>query len=85
MKGAFLATEAASSLAVFISKTLTFGLFGALPGAVLAKGLITGSSLMAGAFIAKRFVSHLEPAQFRLLMDGLMLVSGIALLWSAFT
>jgi uncharacterized membrane protein YfcA len=83
VKGAFLATEAASSLAVFVSKTLTFGLFGALPAAVLAKGLITGSSLMAGAFIAKRFVLRLGPDVFRLVIDGLMLVSGLIMLWNA--
>jgi uncharacterized membrane protein YfcA len=35
---------------------------------------------MAGAFLAKRFVRRFEPAQFQLLMDGLMLVSGTAML-----
>ena len=64
IKGAFLATEAASSLAVFTSKAVTFQLFGALAPAVLAKGLITGSSVMAGAFIAKRFVLRLDPDAF---------------------
>jgi uncharacterized membrane protein YfcA len=38
---------------------------------------------MAGAFLAKRFVLKLEPGQFRLLMEGLMLVSGAAMLWTA--
>jgi uncharacterized membrane protein YfcA len=83
VKGAFLSTEAASSLAVFVSKVATFGVFGALPEAVLAKGLITGSSLMAGAFIAKRFVVGLEAQSFRLLMDALMLASGLVMLWNA--
>ena len=39
---------------------------------------------MAGAFIAKRFVLKMEPERFRLLMDGLMLVSGLTLLIAAF-
>jgi uncharacterized protein len=83
VKGAFLATEAASSLAVFASKAVTFQTFGALPPEIIVKGLITGSSLMAGAFIAKRFVLRLEPDVFRHLMDGLLLASGLIMLWNA--
>jgi uncharacterized membrane protein YfcA len=83
VKGAFLATEAAGSLAVYVSKVGVFRSFGALPAEVIAKGLITGSSLMSGAFVAKRFVLRLEPDHFRLLMDTLMLMSGGVLLWTA--
>lgn len=83
VKGALLGTEAASSLAVYISKAMTFQCFDALPLDVVAKGLIAGSSLFAGAFIAKRFVLRLDPNAFRLLMDGLMLVAGLSMFWSA--
>jgi len=84
-KGAFLATEAASSLAVYVSKAVVFRSFGALPTDIILKGLITGFSLMGGTFVAKRFVLKLEPEQFRLLMEGLMLISGAAMLWAAGT
>ena len=47
------------------------------------QGLITGSSLMAGAFIAKRFVLKMDPNVFRLVMDGIMLVAGLSMLWNA--
>jgi hypothetical protein len=83
VKGAFLATEAASSLAVYVSKAIVFRTFGALPVDIVAKGLITGSTLMAGAFIAKRFVIRLEPQRFNLLMEALMLASGLTMLWAA--
>ena len=83
VKGAFLATEAASSLAVYVSKAVVFRTFGALPADIIIKGLIVGSSLMGGTFVAKRFVLRLEPHQFRLLMEGLMLTSGAAMLWAA--
>jgi len=82
-RGAFLATEAASSLGVYVSKSVTFERFGALTAAVALKGLIAGASLMAGAFIAKRFVLQMKPEAFRLLMDGIMLAAGATLLWSA--
>lgn len=83
VKGAFVGTEAAASLTVFLSKSVTFRALGVLPWDIVAKGVMTGSSLMAGAFIAKRFVLKLEPAQFRLLMEGLMFLSGAVLLWAA--
>ena len=38
---------------------------------------------MFGAFIAKRFVLHLQPNLFRLLMDGIMLVAGASMFWNA--
>jgi hypothetical protein len=82
-KGAFLATEAASSLGLYVSKSVTFQRFGALTPEVAMQGLIAGSSLMLGAFIAKRFVLRLEPDVFRLVMDGIMIAAGISLLWSA--
>jgi uncharacterized membrane protein YfcA len=82
-RGAFLATEAASSLGLYFSKSVTFQRFGALTGDVALKGLIAGASLMFGAFIAKRFVLRLEPEVFRLVMDAIMLMAGLAMLWNA--
>jgi uncharacterized protein len=82
-KGAFLATEAASSLGVYVSKSVTFQRFGALTPDIALKGLIAGSSLMFGAFIAKRFVLRLEPEMFRLVMDGIMLAAGLSVLGNA--
>ena len=82
-KGAFLGTEAAASLAIFTTKALTFGGSGALPITDILRGLVVGSSLMLGAFIAKPFVLRLAPETFRHMMDGLLLASGASLLWGA--
>ncbi len=82
-RGAFLSTEAMSSIAVYLSKAATFNQLGALDWPVAAKGLIVGTSVMAGSFVAKRFVLRLEPEQFRLLMDGLMLVAGATMIGAA--
>lgn len=78
--GAFLATEAASSLTVFISKVLAFQAFGALPPDAVVKGLITGASLMLGSFLGKAVVLRLSPLFFRRLLDCLMLASGVTML-----
>ena len=85
VKGAYLGTEALGSLSMFVAKAITFRSLGALPVDTLGKGVIVGSSLVAGAFIAKRFVRRLDPDRFRLLMDGLLLVAGVTMLWAATT
>jgi uncharacterized protein len=82
-KGAFLATEAASSLGLYFSKSVTFERLGALTPDVALKGLVAGASLMFGAFIAKRFVLHLKPDMFRLVMDAIMIAAGLSMLWNA--
>jgi uncharacterized protein len=84
-KGAFLATEAASSLGIYVSKSIAFQRFGALPLEVAVQGLIAGASLMAGAFVAKRFVVRLEPEVFRRMMDAIMIAAGLSTLWAAFS
>ena len=82
-KGAFLATEAASSLSLYFSKSVTFERLGALTGDVALKGLVAGAALMFGAFIAKRFVLQLKPDVFRLVMDAIMIAAGLSMLWNA--
>lgn len=83
LKGAFIATEAAASLALYISKAITFRTFGALPTDIILQGLITGSSVMAGTYIARMLVERISIATFQHLLDLVMLVSGCLLLWSA--
>lgn len=83
-KGAFLSTEAAGSLALYISKVFTFRELGALPAVTIWRGLIVGSTLMLGAFIGKALVLRMSPALFQRLLDGVMLCSGLSLLWAAY-
>jgi uncharacterized membrane protein YfcA len=83
-KGALLSTEAASSLALMISKVVTFQQLGALPTTALLQGLIIGASVMAGAFIGKQIVERMSVHTFEYLLDALLVVSGLSLLWAAF-
>lgn len=82
-RGALLGTEAAASIGMYGAKVGTFQLLGALPPAVILEGLIVGATLMAGSFIGRFLVLKIAPATYRALIDGLMLVSGLALLWAA--
>jgi uncharacterized protein len=81
--GAFISTEAASALALYLSKAATFRHFGALPAATLLQGAIVGASLMAGTYAGKALVLRIAPQAFDRLLDALMLGSGLSLLWAA--
>ncbi|TWO68529.1 sulfite exporter TauE/SafE family protein [Caenimonas sedimenti] len=82
-RGAFLGTEAASSIGMYVAKVATFQLFGALTPEVVVQGVIVGSTLMAGSFVGRFVVLKLSAAAYRSLIDSLMLVSGLSLLWAA--
>jgi uncharacterized protein len=83
LKGAFLSTEAASSLALMVSKVTTFRQLGALPYSSILQGLIIGASVMAGAFVGKAVVLRMSIGMFQHVLDGLLLCSGLAMLWGA--
>ena len=82
-QGALLGTEAAASIGMYGAKVGTFRALDALSPGVVLQGLIVGTTLMAGSFIGRRIVLALSPGAYRLLVDALMLCSGLALLWAA--
>jgi len=82
-RGGLLGTEAAASIGMYGAKVAAFQALGALPASVALDGLIVGSSLMAGSFIGRAIVLALTPGAYRTLIDGLMLCSGLTLLWAA--
>ncbi len=84
MKGALLATEAAASLLIYVTKVTTFERLGALSQEAFIKGLIVGSSLMVGTFVGKALVMRMSAEVFSKLLDLMLLCSGLALLWAAY-
>ncbi len=81
--GAFLSTEAASSLTLYVSKVITFQRFGAMPMSTFVKGLLVGSSLMIGTYAGKAVVKRMSADAFHHVLDGVLLCAGVALIWSA--
>jgi hypothetical protein len=82
-RGALLGTESLGSVAVYATKIAAFRTLGALPWQVVTSGLLAGSALMAGSFIGRQVVLRIAPSAFRLLIDSLMVFSGLTLLWAA--
>jgi uncharacterized protein len=83
VKGAFLGTEAAASMVMFVAKAIAFRSLGALPLHIITEGVIVGTSLVAGAFIGKHYVKMIAPEKFKVLMDALLLLAGLVMLWAA--
>jgi uncharacterized protein len=67
--GAFLGSEAASSLLLYAAKMAAFGQFGALSASVLLRGLAIGTALMIGPFLARPLVRRIRPHTYGLLID----------------
>jgi uncharacterized protein len=83
VKGPFISTEALGSALMGMSKAAVFRTFGALPWDTAVRGLVVGSALMMGSWIAKRLMHRVSADQFRGMMDGLLLVAGLLMLWGA--
>jgi hypothetical protein len=83
MKGAFIATEAMGSFSIYAAKSALFHQLGALPAEVALKGLVVGGSMMLGSWAGKRILLRIDAHDFQRLMDGLMLLAGLALVWNA--
>lgn len=81
--GAFLGSESASSVLIYVAKVLMFSDLGALPPEAWANGLIVGLTLMLGTVLGKRFVLGLTPAVFQRLLDTMLVVSGGVMLSAA--
>ena len=83
-KGAFIGTEAMGSLGMYVSKAVAFRSFGVLPDDVVVQALIIGTSLMAGSVLSKRLLLRLPAERFFLLMEAVLLLSGLTMIVAAF-
>jgi uncharacterized membrane protein YfcA len=72
-----------SSPALFVSKIATFREFGAMPLPSIIRGLLIGTAVIAGTFIGREVVQRMSVRIFQLILDGLLLCSGLSLLWEA--
>lgn len=79
-RGTLLATEAAASFALYLTKGLTFGYLGAIDKQIIWAGLLVGFALMIGNYFGKRIVMKLSQQTFELLMDLMLIVAGSSML-----
>lgn len=77
--GAFLGSEAASALVLYLGKMGTFGEFGALTPAVIARGLVIGAALMIGPFVTRRIVRRAQPHHYALMIDLVLVAAAVGM------
>ena len=83
-KGAFLGTEAASTLSILFAKGITFHQLGFLNATAMIQGLLIGSCVLVGSIFSKKIVLALPEKKFLLLMELVMLISGASILAMSF-
>lgn len=83
LKGPFISTEALGSLLMGLSKASVFRTFGALPWELIVQGVLVGAAVAMGSWLSKRLMDHITVSQFRGLMDGVLLVAGLAMIAGA--
>lgn len=79
-KGAFLGTEAASTLSILFTKGITFHQLGFLNSAAMIQGFLIGGCVLVGSIFSKKIVLALPEKKFLLLMEAVMLISGASIL-----
>ncbi|WP_353432330.1 sulfite exporter TauE/SafE family protein [Polynucleobacter sp. MWH-UH23A] len=83
-KGAFLGTEAASTLSILFTKGITFHQLGFLNITAIVQGLFIGVFVLVGAIFSKKIVLALPEEKFLMLMELVMFVSGASILVMTF-
>ena len=83
-KGTFLGTEAASTLSILFAKGVTFHQLGFLSITSIVQGLFIGVFVLVGAIFSKKIVLALPEEKFLMLMELVMLTSGVSILFMTF-
>lgn len=79
-KGAYLGTEAASSLSIFITKGIVFHQLGVINWTLITQGLFLGGCVFIGSLLSKRVVLKMPEERFIQLMEWVIAISGISIL-----
>ena len=77
--GPLLATEAAASFVIYLTKALTFSQLGAVNSFILISGVLVGCGLTVGNYLGKKLVLKLTPRLFQWLLDAMLIFAGSSL------
>jgi uncharacterized protein len=77
VKGAFIGTEALGTAAVHMVKLTSYQALDAMTAEMWIKGLALGPVMILGSYLGKRLLDRMPPRAFVLLVDAVILGSGI--------
>jgi hypothetical protein len=82
VKGAYIGTEAASSVVMQAAKLVAYGISALLTPLTLGIGLVTTPAMVAGSWIGKRIVDRLPERIFTAIIEVALVVTGAVFLVS---
>jgi hypothetical protein len=80
VKGAYIGTEALSTVVMHVTKLVAYGNASLLTGPSVATGLALGPIMIAGSFTGKRIVDRLPERVFVVVIEGVLIVAGLIFL-----
>lgn len=80
VKGAYIGTEALSTVIMHATKLVAYGTASLLTTGTVAIGVALGSIMVAGSFTGKRIVDRLPDRVFVIVIEGVLIVAGLIFL-----
>jgi len=81
VKGAYIGTEALSTVVMHIAKLVAYKRSAILPEHALLAGLALGPIMVSGSFIGKRIVDRIPERVFVVIIELTLLAAGVRFLW----
>jgi hypothetical protein len=79
-----VATDAAISIGIGLTKLATFGLAGVVTAKVIAVALLIGAVAFPGAFLAKALIARLPVQVHAAILDAMVAAGGAAMIVNAY-
>jgi uncharacterized protein len=83
VKGAYIGTEALSTVVMHITKLIAYRGAAVLPLHAVLVGLMLGPVMVLGSFTGKRFVDRLSETAFICMVEAALVAAGVLFLWKA--
>ncbi len=80
---AYIASEAFTALVIHLTKTIIYNAFALINWTELYYGLFIGVAMILGSWTGRKIIEKLSREKFILLVEALLIISGLQLIWTA--
>lgn len=80
---AYIASEAFSALTMHLTKTIVYNKYALVGWTELYYGIFIGAAMILGSWTGKKIIEKLSREKFILLVEILLVISGLQLIWTA--
>ena len=80
LRGAYIGTEALSTVTMHVTKLSVYGGYALLSGRTVLIGVAIGSTMFVGSYLGKRILTLVPERVFPVIIDGALITGGILLL-----